>query len=55
MTLDNEDQRIMLLNALMSVPIQADYAGMCELFPKMQATVEAVKVATIEVKEDGKQ
>ena len=53
MTLDSEEQRTMILNALLTVPIQADYAGMCESLPKMHATIEAVKAATIEVQEDG--
>ena len=47
MTLDNEDQRVILLQALTSVTVQADYKGLCEIFPKLQATVEAVKAATV--------
>ena len=52
MTLDNEDQRMILMQALMNVTVQTDYKGLCELFPKMQATVEAVKSATIEEKHE---
>jgi hypothetical protein len=55
MILDSEDQRSLILKALTTVTIQADYPGLCEIFPKMQATVEAVKSATIaEVSDGGK-
>lgn len=47
MTLDSEEQRGILLQALTSVQIQGDYKGLCELFPKMQATVEALKSAEV--------
>ena len=47
MTLDNEDQRVILLQALTSVTVQSDYKGLCEIFPKLQAAVEAVKAATV--------
>jgi hypothetical protein len=47
LTLDNEGQREIILQALMNVPIQAVYPGLVEVFPKMQSTVEAVKAATI--------
>jgi hypothetical protein len=53
MILDNEGQRSIILQALTTVPIQADYAGLCELFPKMQETVEAVKAAKIADTSDG--
>jgi hypothetical protein len=53
MILDSEEQRAMILQALTTVPIQADYAGLCAVFPKMQATVEAVKAAKIEEGSDG--
>jgi len=52
MILDSEEQRTMILQALTSVPIQADYLGLCKLFPKFQATVEAVKAAKIEEASD---
>jgi len=48
MILDSEEQRKFILQALTTVPIQADYPGLCEMFPKLQATVEAVKTAKIE-------
>lgn len=48
MTLDNEDQRAIILNALLNVPIQTVYQGLVEVFPRMQSTVEAVKAAMVE-------
>ncbi|MGA2160049.1 MAG: hypothetical protein ABSG90_12665 [Dehalococcoidia bacterium] len=53
MVLDSEDQRGLILNALMSQPIQGDYQGIVEMLPKFTAVVEAVKTATIEEKKDG--
>ena len=47
MTLDNEGQREIILQALMNVPIQATYPGLVEVFPRMQSTVEAVKADTV--------
>ena len=47
MILDNEDQRKLILDALLNVTLQANYSILCETFPKMQATVEAVKAATV--------
>lgn len=47
MILDNEDQRTTILQCMMSIKITADYAGLCESFPRLQATVQAVKSATI--------
>ena len=54
MIFDNEDQRAIILQALLKVPIQADFEGLSDYFPKMQALVEAVKGAKVEELKDGK-
>jgi hypothetical protein len=48
MILDSEEQRGIILNALMSQPIQGDLQGIIETLPKFTAVVDAVKNATIE-------
>jgi hypothetical protein len=44
---DNEQQREIILNALMTMPIQGDYQGIAENLPKVAAVVEAVQKADI--------
>jgi hypothetical protein len=51
MIFDNEEQRGMVLSALMSQPIQGDLAGIVAALPKYLAVVDAVKNATIAEKE----
>lgn len=53
MILDSEAQRTVLLNALMSQPIQGDYQGIAQMLPQFTAVVEAVTAASVEVP-DGK-
>jgi hypothetical protein len=53
MILDSEQQRGILLEALMNVPIQGTYQGIVETMPKFIALVEAVKTAVIENKKEG--
>lgn len=48
MILDNEEQRGIILNALMAQPIQGDFQGIVESLPRFIAVVDAVKAATIE-------
>ena len=47
MILDSEDQREIILNALMTMPIQGDYQGIAENLPKVAAVVEAVQTAKV--------
>ena len=54
MKLDSDAQRTILLNALMSQPIQGDYQGIVQMLPQFTAVVEAVKAASVEVP-DGQQ
>ena len=54
MKLDSDAQRTVLLNALMSQPIQGDYQGIVQMLPQFTAVVEAVKAASVEVP-DGQQ
>ena len=48
MILDSEAQRQLILNALMSQPIQGDYQGIVQMLPQFTAVVEAVKAASVE-------
>ena len=47
MILDNEEQRNLILNALVNVPIQGDYAGITNILPQFAQVIEAVKNALI--------
>ena len=47
MILDSEDQRKIILNALMNVPIQGDYQGIVSMMPAFTGVVEAVKQAEV--------
>ena len=56
MILDNETQKQLILNALLNVPIQGDFEGICKMMPQFSQVIEAVKTATIqEVQDAGKQ
>jgi hypothetical protein len=47
MVLDNEEQRQIILHALVSQPMQGDYEGIVQYLAKYTHVVEAVKAATI--------
>lgn len=47
MVLDNEDQRAVLLEALTKVQITGTYETIAQMWPLIEATVAAVKNATI--------
>ena len=54
MVLDSEEQRQILLTALLNVRIEGDYAGISQALPKFSATIEAVKQAGVSADgEDG--
>ena len=55
MILDNEEQRGIILNALVNVPIQGDFQGISAMLPKFAATIEAVKEAEIKQPEEKKE
>jgi hypothetical protein len=47
MILDSEEQREIILQAMMEFPIQGDYAGITQQLPRYTAVVEAVKTAPL--------
>ena len=47
MILDSEEQRTVLLHALMSQPIQGDYQGIAQMLPKFTAVVDSVTAAGV--------
>lgn len=54
MIVDSEEQRRIILNALLSAPIQGDYVGISQEMPKITAIIEAVRSAKVEESDGGK-
>jgi hypothetical protein len=55
MILDSEEQRQVILQALITQPIHGDYQGIVEALPKYTTVVESVKAATVEGGDAGEQ
>jgi hypothetical protein len=52
MTLDSEEQRTVILQAILSTKIEGDLQGILEAMPKLTEVLDAVKAATVAAQDE---